>query len=308
MLTRREFIAAGGASLGAAGEEKQTILCAFSKHFQWAGWEEMAETVAALGFEGVDLTVRPGGHVEPARVAEDLPKVAAIVRKAGLQLPMITSAIQDASSPHAETVLKTCAELGIRLYRWEGFRYDASRPLFEQLETLRPRVQALAELNRRHGVCAIYHTHSGLWRVGASMWDLYLLLKDADAGAVAVNFDIGHATVEGGYGGWVHSARLLLPRSKGVAVKDFRWRQNEKGAWVPGWCPLGQGMVNLKQFFAMLKQSGFRGPIQLHMEYPELGGAERGDRTFRIPKPKLLEIMRRDVETLKALRQEAGLL
>ncbi len=267
----------------------------------------MAQVVAALGYEGVDLTVRPGGHVEPARVEDDLPKASDIIRKAGLKLPMVTTAIRDATTPYAETVIKTCAALGIRLYRWDGFRYEGPGPLPQQLDALRPLVKDLAALNRRYGVCAMYHTHSGPGRVGASMWDLYLLLKDFDSRAVAVNLDIGHATVEGGYGGWIHSTRLLLPYTRGVAVKDFLWRQNEKGAWVPGWRPLGQGMVNFKQFFAMLKQAGFHGPIQLHMEYPELAGADRGDRSFRIPREKLLEIMRRDVDALKSMLKEAGL-
>jgi len=304
MMTRREWLASGVAAL--APGETRPVICAFSKHFQWAGIPEMAETVASLGYEGVDLTVRPGGHVEPARVEEDLPRAAEIIAKAGLKLPMITSGIVDAASPHAETVIKTCAALGIRRYRWDGFRYDVSRPLPEQLEGFRARIAQLAALNRRYGVCAMYHTHSGPGRVGACMWDLYLLLKDADREAVAVNFDIGHATVEGGYGGWIHSTRLLLPYTKGVAVKDFLWQRNEKGLWAPRWRPLGEGMVNFRQFFAMLKQSGFSGPLQLHMEYAELAGADRGNRTFSIPKEKLLAIMRRDVDTLKAMLREAG--
>src|ERR1035438_10092970 len=69
----------------------------FSKHLQWLGWEQMAATVVDLGFDGVDLTVREGGHVEPARVQEDLPKVVKIIRKAGLDIPMITASIVDAN-------------------------------------------------------------------------------------------------------------------------------------------------------------------------------------------------------------------
>ncbi len=308
-MNRRELLISGLAALQAArAEQPRPVLCAFSKHFQWtSGIPEMTEILGALGYEGVDLTVRPGGHVEPARVEEDLPKAAEIIRKAGLKLPMITTRIVDASSPDVERVLKTCKALGIPLYRCDGFTYDAARPLPAQLEDFRGRLKELAALNRQYGVCAIYHTHSGPGRVGASMWDLYLLLKDFDTSALAVNFDIGHATVEGGYGGWIHSARLLLPMTRGVAVKDFLWRRNEKGAWVPGWRPLGEGMVNFRQFFAMLRQSGFRGPIQLHMEYPELGGAARGDRAVNIPRDKLLELMRRDVETLKGWLREAGL-
>jgi len=307
MVTRREFLIGSAAALSSSAQARP-VICAFSKHFQWtSGIAEMAEVMVSLGYEGVDLTVRPGGHVEPNRVQEDLPKAAEIIRKAGLKLPMVTTRFIDASSPEVETVVKTCAALGIRLYRCDTFTYDAKRPLPVQLEEFRGRVKELAALNRRYGVCAIYHTHSGPGRVGASMWDLYLLLKDVDPDAVAVNFDIGHATVEGGYGGWIHSTRLLLPISRGVAVKDFLWRKNEKGVWTPWWRPLGEGMVNFRQFFAMLKQSGFAGPLQVHMEYPELGGAARGDRTIQIPREKVLELMRRDMETLKGWLKEAGL-
>jgi sugar phosphate isomerase/epimerase len=163
-------------------------------------------------------------------------------------------------------------------------------------------------MNKHYGVTAMYHTHSGAGRVGASFWDLYLLLKDFDTGAVSANFDIGHATVEGGLGGWIHSARLLLPYTRGVALKDFHWEKNAKGQFAPRWCGLGQGQVNFKLFLPMLKASGFRGPLQLHMEYPELGGADSGKREFSISKDKLMGLFRRDLDLLKRMLGEAGML
>jgi len=56
----------------------------FSKHLQWLDYRGMAQTAAEIGFDGIDLTVRAGGHVLPARVQEDLPKAAKAVRKGGL--------------------------------------------------------------------------------------------------------------------------------------------------------------------------------------------------------------------------------
>jgi sugar phosphate isomerase/epimerase len=94
---------------------------------------------------------------------------------------------------------------------------------------------------------------------------------------------------------------------KGVAVKDFLWKKNEKGAWIPGWCPLGEGMVDFKQFFPMLKQAGFSGPLQLHMEYPELGTAANGKNESSLPKDKLLSLMRHDITKLKDLLRGAGM-
>jgi sugar phosphate isomerase/epimerase len=90
-------------------------------------------------------------------------------------------------------------------------------------------------------------------------------------------------------------------------VKDFRWEQNEKKAWVPGWCALGDGMVDFKRFFIMAKAAGFTGPLQLHYEYPELGGADSGKATPTVSKDKLLAIFRRDLLKLRGILKDAGM-
>jgi sugar phosphate isomerase/epimerase len=246
--------------------------------------------------------------VLPERVADDLPKAVEIAKKAGLTVPMVTADIIDTTTPHAESIIKTLAAQGIRYYRWGGMRYKPTGSLIDQLKELKPKVIDLAAMNKHYGVCAMYHTHSGVLQVGASQWDLHYLIYDQDPNAVAVNYDVGHAVVEGGLGGWIHSARLQMPFMKGVAVKDFKWKQNERGAWVPGWCALGQGMVNFKLFFPMLKEAKFAGPLQLHMEYPDLGGADTGKTSFSIPKEKLLGIFKRDLDALKGMLRQAGML
>ncbi len=311
-MTRRGLLA--GAAIGVLGNRAahaetgadRLQICAFSKHFQWTNRTEAVETIASLGYDGVDLTVRRRGHVLPERVADDLPRFVESIRAAGLEVPMITSGIRDVDSEHAESVIKTIASLGIRRYRWGGFRYVEDRSIPDQLAEIKPRVKELAALNKQHGVCAMYHTHSGFGQVGASFWDLYLLLKDFDPDSVSVNYDIGHATIEGGFGGWVNSTRLLLPFTRGVAVKDFTWGKNEKGQWRPRWCPLGEGMVDFKQYFSMLKTAGFSGPLQLHMEYQELGGANQGRSELALPKAQVLKLMRQDIQTLKQMLADVG--
>jgi len=308
-LTRRQLLAtlATASAPVRAGQALPRPICAFSKHFHWLSIEETASMCATLGYDGIDLTVRPGGHVEPERVEEDLPKAAETIRRAGLEIPMVTSGIVDVTTPHAERILKTLKATGIRLYRWGGFRYDAKRAIPAQLAEMQPRVKDLAAMNRHYGLTAMYHTHSGIDQVGASMWDLYLLFKDIAPGAVAVNYDVGHAVVEGGYGGWINSTRLLLPYMRGVAVKDFAWKKNAHGEWRPGWCALGRGMVDFPRFFEMLKAGGFNGPVQLHMEYDELGSAASGKKTSTLGKEQFTEIMRRDLNALKNLMRAAGL-
>jgi sugar phosphate isomerase/epimerase len=174
------------------------------------------------------------------------------------------------------------------------------------LDALKPRVAKLAALNAKYKTTAMFHTHSGINLVGAPIWDLYVLLKDFDPQAVGVNYDVGHATVEGGFGGWIDSFRVLGPHLRGVALKDFRWEKDTKGNWSAEWKPIGEGMVRFPQFFKLLAQSDFDGPLQLHFEYP-LGGADSGKRSITIPQEQVLKSMKADLEKVRAYLATAGL-
>ena len=61
-----------------------------------------------------------------------------------------------------------------------------------------------------------------------------------------------------------------------VALKDFVFEKGSKG-WQTRWCPLGEGMVNWDEFFALLVQLPFPGPISIHIEY-DPGGNTRVER------------------------------
>lgn len=305
-MNRRAFLFSTAAMAAPTQPSPKLPVCVFLKHFQWTDAGEAAALCRELGYDGLDLTVRPGGHILPERVAEDLPRAVETIHKAGLSTPMVTSGIVDARTPHAETVAKTLARLGIRRYRWGGFRWKENQPIPAQLDEARERSRELAAMNKTYGLCAMYHTHSGPGQFGNTFWDLWTALKDLDTSAVSVNLDIAHATVEGGFGAWMPTVQLLLPMTRGIAIKDFYWEKNEKGEWRPRWCPLGKGHVNLAKFLGYVKAAGFEGPVQLHLEYPELGDAHAG-KGMTIPRAEFLRLNRADVATLRAALRAAGL-
>ena len=313
-ISRRALLAggapllAGGALLLStpAGAKAKLKVSIFSKHLQFVQGEELATTAAGLGFDGVDITVRSKGHVEPASVAKDLPALVAKLRKHGLAVPMVTTDIGDADTPFAEDILKACAALEIRNYRFGTFKWDAGKPYDGQLDAMKPRLAKLAALNARYQMCAMYHTHSGVGVVGASIWDLWYLMRDLDPKAVGVNFDVAHAVIEGGAGGWIDSFKITGDHLRGIAVKDFAWGKDSKGAYQSQWKPIGEGMVKLPEFFGMVAQTAFEGPLQIHYEYP-LGGANGGSRTLTIPKEDVLAAMKRDLERVRGMLAKAGL-
>jgi sugar phosphate isomerase/epimerase len=296
-ISRRTLLGAAASLLARPAAAKTKLKVAiFSKHLQFVQGEEMAQAAADLGFDAVDITVRKGGHVAPERVARELPPLVAAIRRRGLEVPMITTDIADAETPFAEDILRTASGLGIRYYRFGAFRYAPDQPYTAQLEAFRSRLAKLAALNDKYQACAMYHTHSGAGLVGASIWDLYMIMRDLDPSRIGVNYDVAHATIEGGLGGWINSFRITGPHVRGIAVKDFVWGKNAKGQWDALWMPLGQGMVRWPQFWEMVAQSGFDGPLQIHFEY-ELGPSREA----------IYAAMKRDLATLRAQLARAGL-
>ena len=84
---------------------------------------ELGRAVKALGFDGVDLTVRPGGHVDPKRVAIELPVFVDGIRHEGLAVPMITTELLSDADPVAQPTLETAARLKIPFYKPGYYRY-----------------------------------------------------------------------------------------------------------------------------------------------------------------------------------------
>jgi len=269
----------------------------FSKHLQWLDYAEMAKVAAEIGFDGVDLTVRPNGHVLPERVAEDLPKAVAAIRKARMDVYMITTAIKNADEPFTESILKTASSLGIRHYRTGWLNYDEKISIEENLKNFKDQLSKLALLNKKYSIIGEYQNHSGIY-FGAPIWDLHSVLKQINSPWLCSQYDIYHATVEGA-NSWPIGFKLLKPHIKSIDIKDFLWGKKE-GQWKVETVPLGEGMVNYKEYFRLIKQYNISVPISVHYEYP-LGGAEHGERTLTINKEDVIAAMKKDLLWLKNL-------
>ena len=296
MLSRRSLLGLSGSLM--AGAMLRPLLAAtpspklpafnlFTKHLVGLPYDQLAETVAGLGFTGVEAPVRKGGHVEPARVEEDLPKLVEAFKKCGVKIALMTTdinAVNDAD--RTEKVLRTAGALGIPSYRMKWYGYAAGKSHWEQLDAIKPQLRDLVALSRELRILPGYQNHSGAKFVGAGIWDMAMLMKDYRADELSWNFDFFHATVEGGLS-WPNELALARDHISMVYFKNFTWQGR-----VPVGCPLADGVV-AKDSVALLRKSGYAGPVCLHVEY--LKGKVTDAGALKVA----LEATRKDFSTLK---------
>lgn len=275
----------------------------FAKCLQFLDYDRMAEAIARLGFDGADLPVRPGGAVLPENVKTDLPRALKALQQQGRSLPMMVTAINNPDDPLTEQVLGTAAQLGIRYYRMGYFKYDKSKTLPQNLDAHKKTMEKLSELNRKHGIHGGYQNHSGTG-VGAPVWDLHWLLKDCDPAFIGLQYDICHATIEGGES-WPLGLNLLAPWIKTAAIKNFLWVK-EKNKWQVKYVLLEEGMVDYGAYLKQYKTLNLSGPVTVHYEY-DLGGAEHGKANPTMSFSDMSGMMKKDLVWLRQQLRQHGI-
>jgi len=263
-LTTAAAVTIAGAQRATTGETSGAPpLCVFSKHLQFLDYSSLARTCRELGLDGVDLTVRQGGHVHPERVDRELREAVTAMRAEGLEVPMITTTFKSGGDEYLRPVLETAKQCGITYFRVGGHQYGSGHPVMEQVAAFTQEMRGVVSMAEETGLVAGYHNHSGKDNFGAPLWDLHHMYETIGSSHLGSNFDVGHATVEGAYGDWEITARLMAPWVRMAAVKDFVFDGNK-----PRWVPLGEGIVDAGACLRIFReQAGFAGPVSLHFEY-----------------------------------------
>ncbi len=256
----------------------------------------MADFIAECGFDGADITVRKDGHVEPERVQDDLPRVVEAMKNVGKEVTMITTTILKADEPYAETIVRTASSLGIRYYRPGWHAYDPGLTVQDNLKNFEQQLRGLSKLNEKHNIKASYQNHSGT-SLGSPVWDLGQLLHHLDSSWIGCQYDIRHATVEGG-NSWPLGFEYIKPYINSLDIKDFQWK-NENGKWIVQDVPLGEGMVDLERYFKLISTLPTSIPMCLHMEFP-LGGAEHGHKKITMGPEEIKKAMKKELTFLRS--------
>ena len=251
-MTRREalaLVAAASATRLRAAEPRPTpALCLFSEIMPKIEYAELGGIVKQFGFDGIDLTVRPGGHVDPRLANVDLVRAFESIDGAGLEYPMVTTAV---ISPFDNTALPVVALSGMTQVPLfvPGFWTPAAVAPMRELATL-------VGFGARYHIGMALHNHLGE-NSGEAAWSASAAVAQLDPRWSGLFFDPIHSGEN-----WEAGLKQSLPRLKAVALKDFKVKDKQA---TP--CPMGEGVVDWQRFFGILSQNAFFGPLSMRVEY-----------------------------------------
>jgi len=277
--------------------DRQTKIYSFSKLFQFLNYDELADLYKESGLDGIDLTVRKGGHVLPESVEKDLPKAVKAAQKHGITIPSIVTDIVDADNPLTERVLKTASENGVKYYRMAIYHYDYRKSIPANLEIFRAKMERLVDLNVKYNIHGGYQNHYGT-TFGGTPWEIWEVIKYMDKKWVGCFYDIHHAIAESGKS-WINAMRLIAPLVTMHYVKDFYYVGSQSGGVWPVTCELGKGMVDFNSYFRICKELNMNGPFCLHVEYDLFNADEKTGLSHIDKYKKASMILKRDTEILK---------
>jgi sugar phosphate isomerase/epimerase len=255
---------------------KSNLMTVFTKPWPEKTLPELADFVAGLGLDGVELPVRPGFQVTPDRVA-DLPGAAGVFKQRGIS-------IRSVAGPEDEATIRALGEAGIPILRVMA-RIDMKVGYMASVDACRRRWEALVPVLEKTGVTIGVQNHCD-YNVGSAI-GLVHLVGGFDRRHVAVVLDPAHCGLDGEPDdmaidiAWPHLALVNLKSAfwrmaSGPEVEDVQWKKH----WTTG----RFGITSWPRVIAELARRGYKGDYCLTAEYsgPDGSGDLKGDAVNRL--------------------------
>jgi len=266
----------------------------FTKFLTGLTAQEVGKTAKDLGFDGLDLAVRPGQCVNSGNVTTALPEAMKIWRDAGLTVPLVSLETKptDVRDKNVRQIYEACAKANIREIKIGYWKWTPGQPYWPAVETIRADLKEFERMGRDLGVRTLHHNHSG-GNFGCNAGTAMLLIRGFDPKCVGFYVDPAHLAICGE----PLDMALAIVRDylAMAAVKNCRYVSAAAGGvttWKSEWCMLNEGLVNWPRAIESLKQAKYDGPLSIHGEY---SGIKEDDR------PALFDRVARDVAFLKSV-------
>ncbi len=240
-------------------------LALFVKPWKALALPELAAHVRSLGFDLIELPVRPEFPVQPESIETDLPAAVKTLADQGLRVLNVTAA----NSLDDERLYSACAEAGVGMNRVMFWQRDLDYWAAEA--DARRQLDAALPLCERYGLQIGIQNHSGRF-VPVNEMGMYHLVKDYDPRYVAAVWDPAHNALEGMDSD--AALDILAPHLCVVNLKNSFWRrvsgpEAAAAEWKIYWTSGAQGRASWRRVLSKLKAIDYRGPICFSAEYSD---------------------------------------
>jgi len=240
----------------------------FTKSWRETPLAELAAFIRRLGFDGVELPVRPGFQVSPESVTEGLPAAARIFADAGAKIGSV-------AGPADEPTIAAMGEAGIPILRI-CVNIDMAVGYRASEDKLRRQFDELVPILDRCGVTLGIQNHCG--RCVGSAVALVRLIEPYDPKHVGAVLDPAHCGLDGEPEdmaidiAWPHL--VLVNLKNGVWARDEQPGEAGQAVWKTRWTLGREGITSWPAVAAELNRRGYTGDLCLSAEYspPAEGG------------------------------------
>jgi sugar phosphate isomerase/epimerase len=244
--------------------EKAVHFAVFVKPWKSLSLSELGKHIRRLGFEWIELPVRPGFLCEPDTIEKTLPDTVRVLREEGVQVLNITASLPLTDESLYIGSLKAGIHLNRVMFdRQKGENYwDAEKRARKKLDEALPFCE-------KYGYQIGVQNHYGRC-VPVNAMGMYNLVKEYDPKYVGAIWDPAHNALEGEDPEPaldIVASHLCVVNLKNAYWKRVNGPESEEAKWNVYWTSGSQGRVSWHQVADKLKQMKYTGPVCLSGEY-----------------------------------------
>jgi sugar phosphate isomerase/epimerase len=244
----------------------------FTKPWRTRSLRRLGEFVAKLGFDGIELPVRPGYQIEPEQVAK-LPQAARQLAEFGVKILSV-------AGPTDEATIAACAAAGVPTIRIMA-PVERGESYLRTEARYRREFDALLPLLERYGVQVGVQNHNG--RFVANAAGLRSLVEGCDPRYIGVVWDAAHEALDGMEPElaldmvWSHLCMVNLKNAfwdrRPEAARSGNPRQTAE--WQVYWTTGPEGRASWPRVAQELQRRAYRGVVCLTAEYTDEEAVDR---------------------------------
>jgi sugar phosphate isomerase/epimerase len=219
---------------------------------------QLARRIAAMGFDGVELPVRPGFAVTPENMVRELPIAAKIFADHGLHIGSI--AVEE-----NQQAIEACAAAGVKLIR-TLVKVSNGQSYMDCMDASLRRFESLIPWLEQCGVTIGIQNHCQ--REVSSVMGIHYLVQRFDPKHIAAVMDVGHCGLAGDLPDL--SVNILQTHLVMVNLKNAFWQRTADepvARYKPVFTTGKDGMGDWPAFINELIKMNYSGNFCLTAEY-----------------------------------------